>query len=377
MRRESLIRIGYLIDTIGESPGGTETQLLALIRNIDRTRFQPFLYVLRRSDLIRRSDLCPLHEMGVGSLRSPLSVPKLHALVGLWRTHGIDILQTQFRESNQIGVLLARLAGIRTVVTTRRNQGHWLEKTELRCQRAINRLTRLIIANSVNTRNWVMDVEGVPEEKIRVIYNAIDVDTYVSVESGTRTRLRAKLGIDPLAPVVGIIANLRPVKCIGTFLRAASAFSALVPTARFLVIGEGDEDGEESRLIELSSELGLVDRILFLGRRKDIPDLLSIMNVGVLSSRSESMPNAIGEYMASGLPVVSTRVGGVAELVEDGVDGYLVPIDDSEAMARRILDVFAAPHKFHAARSREKIRRLCEPREIVRQFQDIYQELAS
>ncbi len=370
------IRVGYLIDIIGESPGGTETQLVSVIRHLDRRCFAPELYVLRNSDLIDKS-ICPFYEMQVTSLLRPSTICKGHSLAALWRRHRLDIVHTHFRESNQLGVLLARAAGVGAVITTRRNQGHYRTKPELLSQKALNRLTSLIIANSRDTMRWTMKTEGVPEEKIRVVYNAIDVDRFWRVADDVRSRYRVEIGVAPSAPVVGIVANLRPVKALDTFVRAAAIVAEALPAARFLVIGEGDEDREDLRLLELCSDLNLSERLQFLGRRKDIPELLSTMNVGVLSSRSESMPNAVGEYMAAGLPVVSTDVGGVSELVEDGVNGYVVPVGDSRSMAERILQVLANPGAFPRAANARKIRELCDPGRIARQYEEIYRSVVA
>jgi glycosyltransferase involved in cell wall biosynthesis len=372
-----MIHVGFLIDIIGHSPGGTEKQLLTLIRNISHERFRVFLYVLKSSDLAGEwAEPCSLEQLHVDSLRSPSTVLKLRKLRRLWINNGIQILQTQFAESNVVGVALGKSAGIRDIITTRRNQ-EWQTRAEIVTQRVMNRFARLVVVNSTSTKGWVMEREGVPEEKIRVVYNAIEVDEYSNVDPGVSEGVRARLNIPPSAQIVGICANLRPVKSIGTLLHAAAEVVKVVPGVRFLVIGEGDEDGEEGRLKALAQSLGVAERVLFLGRRRDVPELLSTMDVGVLCSRSESMPNSVAEYMAAGLPVVSTDVGGVSELVEEGINGFLVSVGDSHTMARRILEILTTWRDFPAARNAEKIGRLCDVRQIAHQYEDIYESLVS
>jgi glycosyltransferase involved in cell wall biosynthesis len=142
------------------------------------------------------------------------------------------------------------------------------------------------------------------------------------------------------------VANLRlPVKDHVTFLRAARTVAEVVPQATFVVAGEG-ELMNSMRL--LAKELGIAKQTFFLGNCSRVAELLSITEIGVLSSLCEGFPNAVLEYMAAGCPVVATDVGGIREAVVDGETGYLVEARDHEAMARQVLCLLDAPQRARA-----------------------------
>jgi len=134
------------------------------------------------------------------------------------------------------------------------------------------------------------------------------------------------------------VANLRPVKAHDVLLQAAKRVAASMPNVHFVLVGEGSE---RNRLQHLAFSLGIGAAVHFLGERRDIPDILAALDVGILSSHSESFSNSIVEYMAAGLPVVATDIGGSREAVEDGVTGILVPPGDDIRLADAILAVFA------------------------------------
>src|SRR5262249_34415270 len=137
--------------------------------------------------------------------------------------------------------------------------------------------------------------------------------------------------------LVTIVANLRnPVKDHPTFLRAAARVRAVVPDAAFVVAGEGEV---LPSLREMVRQLGIERDVFFIGRWADGAKLLFASHIGVLSSKAEGFANAILEYMAAGLPVVATDVGGVREAIVEGENGHIVPSGDHEMMAQRIIDV--------------------------------------
>jgi glycosyltransferase involved in cell wall biosynthesis len=341
-----MIRIAFVIDSIVEPIGGTERQLLLLIEHLNRQRFAPELYCLTMSDWLERNfNLCPLHIVGIDSFRHRSSARHILKFAGLLRRNGVDVVQTFFQDGNVAGVIAARLAGIRAIVSSRRGVALWRGALSLRLLRLLNRLVPVFIANCQATRQWVADTERVPLERIHVIYNALDAEPFKSITPETRRRYREELDIPADAPVIGIVANLRPVKRLDVFIRAAQLVRAHVRDACFIVIGEGIE---RDRLESLAGDLGLKECLKFLGTRLDVVPLLSAFDIGVLSSGFESFPNAIVEYLAAGLPVVCTDVGGCREVVHDGKNGFVVPVGDARRMADAIVQVvncgFTHPH---------------------------------
>lgn len=335
MNEREMIKIAFVINTIYSPTGGTEKQLLLLLKNLDRSRFSPVLCVVHSSDWLEKEfDLCPVYTMGIHSYSSPGTLGRFLKFVRYLKSEQFDIVHTLFQDGMRIGIPAAKLAGIRTIIAVRRNQGYWMTPFDLKITKLINRWVDLIIANSHDTRQWTADVEGFSLEKITVIHNGIELEPFRALPADTRQQYRARLGIPPDAPVAGIVANLRPVKSIDVFIRAARLVTAAIPATHFVIVGDGDQ---EDALKLLAKELGIAGNVHFLGRRTDILPLLKTFDVGVLTSSSESFSNAIVEYLAAGLPVVCTEVGGAREAVEEGVNGFVVPVGDYEKLSSMLI----------------------------------------
>jgi glycosyltransferase involved in cell wall biosynthesis len=309
------------------------------------------------------------------TLKSPRAWISLFRFVSFLKKEKIVIVQTHFIDSNRVGILAGRLAGVKTVISTRRNQGYWHTRIGLFLQKRLNPLVDLFLANSDDTREWASRTEGIPPEKIRVIHNALNLRPFEILGEEERSEYRKRFEIPSNAKVVGIVANLRPVKRIDVFLHAARIVLNEFHGTRFIVVGEGPE---RKGLEELSREVGLDRAVLFLGRRQDIPSILNMLDIGVLSSQSESFSNALMEYLAAGLPVVCTDVGGCRELVCDGRNGFVVPNGDPKALAGGILNILRNPN---CVTSGEANRRIVKEKfsmeAILRSYEDLYLEVAS
>jgi len=333
-----VINIAYVIDTIESPTGGTEKQLLLMLEHLDRTKFSPVLCVLHSSEWLEKYfDLCPMHALNITSYRHLTTIGRFWHFVRFLKSRDIDIVHTFFKEGMRIGITAAKLAGVQRIISVRRSQGYWMTPFDLKVTKILNRWVDLIISNSSNTKTWVSEVEGVSVDKIDVIHNGIDLNPFISIPGNIRYQYRNSLSIPENAPVVGIVANLRPVKAIDVFIRAAQLIRKAIPAAHFVIVGDGDlEEG----LKQLAADLGVSDYVHFLGRRHDIPQILSTLDIGVLSSTSESFSNTIVEYMAAGLPVVCTDVGGAREAVEDGENGFVAPVGDYKNMSEKIINIF-------------------------------------
>ena len=179
---------------------------------------------------------------------------------------------------------------------------------------------------------WRTGIPSYGRVRYAGVYPGVDLTRYGA--SAGDLSISDSLGIPRNARVVGIVANLRRVKDLPLFLRAARIVSLEVPDAVFLLVGRGQLRAELSRL---ATELGIRDKVYFSGERGDVPDYLARIAIGCLTSESEGLPNAILEYMAAGLPVVATDVGGISELVDHGRTGFLVRERSAEAVAAPII----------------------------------------
>ncbi len=314
-----MIKIAFVIDTIESPTAGTEKQLLLLLKHLDRTKFKPYLCVLRSSQWLQDEfDLCELYDIGFASFGKPSSYFNMLKFSRWLRKEHVNIVQTHFVEGNKVGILAAKLAGVDTIISTRRNQGYWHNRFELLLLKQLNSWTTSFLANSESTRQWAEKVENIAPDRISVIHNALEIERYQKASVEQRLAFGKALDFPPDTINVGIVANLRPVKAIDVFIRAAEIVANRCPNTRFIVVGEGPE---RERLELLTAELGIAPLVRFLGKRLDVQEILGCLDIGVLSSNSESFSNSIVEYMAASMPVICTDVGGAREAVEDGETG--------------------------------------------------------
>jgi glycosyltransferase involved in cell wall biosynthesis len=233
--------------------------------------------------------------------------------------------------STMFGVLAA-VGTDCSVVSSRLNTGYWYSPLYLKVFRLLNQLTDRVFANSEGAKRVAVAAERLSPAKVDVIYNGVDMRRYAA-DAGDLS-VTGSLGIPPDALVVGIVANLRPVKDLQLFLRAAALVAAAVPNTAFVIVGQGPLRDELGRL---ATELEIAHQVFFSEGRGVVPDYLRRMSVACLTSLSEGFSNAILEYMAAGLPTVATDVGGNAEAIVDGDTGYLVRERTPEAMAAPVI----------------------------------------
>jgi glycosyltransferase involved in cell wall biosynthesis len=239
------------------------------------------------------------------------------------------------------------------VVTSRLNTGYWYTKSFVLLFRFLNRFTSRVFANSEEAKRIAVATEKVPPEKVDVIYNGVDVNRYSPGKGHSNDA--STLGVPADARVVGMVANLRPVKDIPLFLRAAAIVANRIRGVAFLVVGEGDLRADLGRL---AVELGINDKVFFSEGRGVVEDYLRRMSIGCLTSQSEGFSNAILEYMASGLPVVASNVGGNSEAIADGETGYIVRERTPEAFAEPIIHLLDS-EELRAAMGRRARERSC------------------
>ncbi|MEW5768499.1 MAG: glycosyltransferase [bacterium] len=178
----------------------------------------------------------------------------------------------------------------------------------------------------------VLIQDGLAEEKIEVVHSGIDLSRFEV--KGKAEYLYPELGLDPTQPIAGIIAALAPHKDHANFLKAASIVSSRLPRVKYLVVGEGELRKD---LEVLCQEQGIDDKVRFLGFREDVIQILTILDLFVLSSYLEGLCTSLLDAQAAGVPIVATRTGGVPEIIKDGVNGLLVPPQDPKSLAEAII----------------------------------------
>lgn len=355
------LRIAHV--TIGLEVGGQEKLLVEFARHADRERFE--LHVVSiggRGTLAGDIEACGwgVTAMDAASGLRPSLVPRLAGWMRRWRP---DVVHTHDNRSLFYAGPAARLAGLRRprVLHTR----HWwqiaMTPREARAHRYMAALADRFVCVSELVHRASAE-EGIAPGRLRTILNGIDVGRF------------AYTGPRAGGPLV-TVARLSPEKDVANFVRAVAILAREAPSIRAEVAGGGACLDE---LVALADELGVADRVAFLGEVRDVPAVLERASAFVLPSKAEGIPLTLLEAMARGLPVVATRVGGVPEVVVEAETGYVVPPSDPAALAAAMGRVWGDPEL--GRRSGEAGRRRAEERFDVRRmvadYEATYEELA-
>jgi L-malate glycosyltransferase len=354
--------------------GGTERQFMVLERGLDRGRFDVRAACLRRegpflADLER--ERVPVSEHRIGSLYHPRTFAMQVRFAAEIRREGIQILHTYGFYPNTFAIAPARAAGVPVIVASIRDIGDIWTPLQRRIQKTACRLAHAVAVNAEAVRRRLID-EGYDPRRITVIPNGIDLKRF-SGGHGTG-RLRRELGVDDHTPLVGVVSRLNRDKGLTYLLQAAAALRPAWPDARFLLFGDGPA---RAALEAEAAAAGLKGTVRFLGFRTDIAELLPEIDVSVLPSLSEAMSNVVLESMAAERPVIATCVGGLPEVLEDGVHGFLVPPADAGALAGALGMLLGDPVRARAMgrAGREHIARNFSQERMIGRTEALYESL--
>ncbi len=304
--------------------GGMEHCVLRLIQNLPRERFGV-------------SVLCPCESRFTDRLRG-LGCEVVTAVMppepvwssiqlgaALVRCNAIDVIHAHLPNAHLLAGLVGKLTGKPVLATI---HGRQLTLPDLEAQRGCG--TQLnVVCKPTYFHALAL---GVNPSALHLIPNGVDTTVFAPRRS-TVSALRERFAIAPAAPLIGFVGRLSPEKGPEVFLRAALALRETCPQAHFIVVGEGPMSAELSGFIERS---GLGGNVHLAGLQEDMPGVYAQLDIVVSSSHAEAMPLALMEAMACGLPVIATRVGGVPDLVQHGVNGWLVSDGDHEGIGHRV-----------------------------------------
>jgi len=242
-----------------------------------------------------------------------------------------------------------------------------------RCLRLLaNRLSHHIIAVSFSIHAFLCQEEKVSTNKITVIHNSIDLSRFSPKTSpNAQKEGRQKWGLPREALIVGGVGRLHDQKNFPLFLEVAAELCVRFPKVIFIIAG----DGPDRRLLEnLSRKLGIEGKVHLLGFVTEMPEFYQSLDVLLLTSHFEGSPHTVLEALAMGLPVVASSVDGIAEVLEDGKDAFLVPPEDKELFVRQVCRLLADRHLARrlALSGQEKVRRHYSASAMVRQVETLY-----
>ena len=332
------IRVLYVVGNF--VAGGAERHLIELWKRIDRERFEVVIACFRREGafLAEAESLgWPVRDLAVGRrIYGAAGFAGLARLVHLVCDVRPQVIHGYLFGPNLYAALAGRLAGVPAVVVAKRNVDAFETPRQLAAQRLAHRLATHVTAVSEAVAESVVAL-GVPRARITVIPNGVDAARFVPPAPAEEARQALSADASPLVGSVGCLAAR---KDYGTLLEALRLLADRGLAFRVALVGDGpDRAALEARC----AALGLADRVRFLGERADVDRLLPGMDVFVLSSREEGIPNALLEAMAAGRACVATAVGGTPEVLRDGETGWLVPPGEPAALADALGQALTRP----------------------------------
>lgn len=331
--------------------GGAERVIANIAEGLDRQRFEVSVWCICQGgeiaeELINKG--IKVEILGMRSHRSPLFFLKLCKKM---KRNRVEVLHVHGYTATTLGRLAAIFARV-PVIFAHLHSTYWgYTRKQLWIEKQLSRFTHKIICCSQAVARFAIEQEGIDPVKTVVIYNGTD-----GRELEPDTQVREEFGLSPEDLTVGCIASLTSHKGHRYLLEAVKEVREKFPMVKILLVGNGPL---RKKLEEDTRELGISSNIIFCGLRKDIAELLSVMDVVVLpSSEREGLGISLIEAMAAGKPVIGTNIGGIPEVIEKDKTGILVPPKDPEALARAILSLLE--NKELAKRMGESGKRLFE-----------------
>jgi glycosyltransferase involved in cell wall biosynthesis len=364
-----------ILCVVGLGTGGTETHVLELASRINRARFDLTVCSLKSggcvADELRARGIRVVSLGGAGKLDA-------RVILRLWRfikREQPDVIQAFLFWANIAARLAGHFAKRIGVVSSYHDEvvpEGWLNRT---IDRLTMKWTKYIVCCSEAVRRSVEKRIGGEKQQFIVIPFGVETNRF----GGAALLSGVALGLQEGLPIIGTVCRLvEPKKGLRFLLQAMAHLEqeAGKPVCQLLIVGEGPA---EQNLRALSTQLGIASRVVFSGMRRDIPQLLSLMEIFVLPSLYEGFGIAILEAMASGKPVVASTVGGIREFVVSGESGLLVPPGNSVALAAAIRQLLAQPEQAKAmgCRGQEHVRKHYSIESVVRQHEQLYETCAA
>jgi glycosyltransferase involved in cell wall biosynthesis len=318
----------HVLQIVGNAiVGGMENYVVRLVERLPRERFGVSVLAPFESPFTDR-----LREFGadvfITQITDEPSWQSIQLASALIQSRAVDVIQSHLPNAHVLAALAGRLTGRPVLATV---HGRAMTTLDIEVQRLAGSHLAVVCRQSYFQALGV----GIDPRHVHFVPNGVDVERFRPQQLRTGA-LRRRFAIDPDAPLVGFIGRLSVEKGPDLFLRAALSIRAQRPDAHFVLVGEG---AMLKQLQVFASRFGIADAVHFAGSQDDMPAVFNELDVVVSSSLSEAMPLAVMEAMASGVAVVACKVGGIPDLIEHGVTGWLAPEGDYDELATRAVDL--------------------------------------
>jgi L-malate glycosyltransferase len=335
-KHSPLPHVLLVVDQFPMTLGGGERVVLKLARLLPQYGFRTSIltFFAHPDCAALRPAPCPIYLLPLMRTYDWTAIRGAFALKKFLRVQQVQLVQTFFESSDLWAGFTTKAMSDAKLVWSRRDMGILRGRKHEVAYRLMAGMPDMVFAVSNQVRRHCIEVDGIDPARVETVYSGVDV-VQQDTDAGPQKR-----GSDTMITTVG---NIRRVKGHDLLIRAAGMIAPRFPDVTFSVAGAVLEQDYFAQLKELVTELGLEDRFLFLGGISDLRNHLAGSDIFVLPSRSEGFSNAIIEAMAAGLPVVATDVGGNTEAVEDGVNGFILPPENADELAKAIAELLGNP----------------------------------
>jgi len=322
--------------------GGLEWMVLNLLKGLDRKKFKPSVACLLNGGKLTKELKGIGSEVEILDKKDKLDFSASFKLARTLRERKIDVIHTHNTGAYIYGAIAAKLAGVPIIVHTEHGR-NFPDKKRLMCaEKLLSTFTHKIVAVSDALRDALIRFEKINPNKISVIPNGISLDSFKPMHSEAIQKKRSEIGVKKDDYIIGCVGRLALVKDQANLIQAFSLVCDKIPQAKLVIVGDGPLKSSLKLKVE---NLALEEKVIFLGEREDIPELLNVFDLFVLPSKNEGISLTLLEAMATNKPVIATAVGGNKEIIDNGRDGCLVPANFPQGLAREILYLHDNPQK--------------------------------
>jgi len=357
------IKICYVIGTL--EIGGAEKQLLKLVRDINRERFTPVVIALRSGTM--REEFEKVVKVIIAGKKWKIDPLFLLRLTDILKREKPDILHTFMFTSNTWGRIAGILSGVSVILASERCVDIWKKWYHRLIDRILLKFTYKVICNSNAVKNFYQKTERIPENKLSVVYNGVDLSEFQKINPD-------KTGIEKKGGLIGAGGRFTQQKGFINLLMAVPEILKILPDTKFVLVGDGPL---RKSFEEFTKNHTISDSVIFTGYRKDILSIFSLCDIIVVPSLFEGMPNIVLEAMALKKPVIGTDIPEIAELIEDGQNGFLVPVKDNfKEIAEKIILLLKNPdiRRNMGEKGYNLIKTNFSIENMVKRYENIYME---
>jgi len=372
------INILYIIDYL-HGHGGTEKHLTYLVEMLDKKKYNLYIisFDLGQTNITEKikSSGVPLIHFPVGKYYTINAFKMAFELRRFIKNKEIDIVQTFHIKSDFYGAIVARLSGVTRIISSKRDVGDLKSKWHFFLNRLVRIITSRYIVVSEAVGKVVLEKEKAQKGKLSVIYNGVDLNYFFSSESIDIARYRKKLGISSNDFVLVTVAWMRPEKNYNVLFSAFEHVMGKIKEIKLIIVGAGPLLKFYKNYVRRN---GLEKKVIFVGSTNDVRPFLQVADVACLvPGGNEGFSNSVIEKMAMGLPLIVSDVGGNAEAVVDGYNGFVIPPNNSEKLAESLIYLAEHPDERRKMgfRSAQRVRKMFTLERMIKAHEELYESL--